>query len=65
MRQCKQRVTAVCVCVRMFYHEEDLLQPLDAVFVPGRADVDAARLTAHQVLRQQHDETLRKRENNV
>ena len=45
----------------MFYHEEDLLQPLDAVFVPGRADVDAARLTANQMLRQQHDETLRER----
>ncbi len=48
----------VCVCV-LLYHEEDLLQPLDAVFVPGRADVDAARLTANQMLRQQHDETLR------
>lgn len=39
-------------------HEEDLLQPLDAVFVPGRADVHAACLTANQMLRQQHDETL-------
>lgn len=50
------------MCVRVFcafYHEEDLLQPLDAVFVPGRADVNAARFTANQVLRQQHDETLR------
>lgn len=48
--------TSVCVCVS--YHEEDLLQPLDAVFIPGRADVHAARLAAHQVLCQQHDETL-------
>lgn len=43
----------------MFYHEENLLQPLDAVFVPGCADVHAARLTANQVLCQQHDEALR------
>lgn len=49
---------SVCVCVRMSYHEKDLLQPLDAVFVPRRADVDAARLTANQMLRQQHNETL-------
>lgn len=51
----------MCVCesVLCFYHEEDLLQPLDAVFVPGRADVNAARFTANQVLRQQHDEPLR------
>lgn len=48
------RGTGVC-----FYHEEDLLQPLDAVLVPGRADVHAARLAADQMLRQQHDETLR------
>ena len=49
----------MCVCVRGLYHEEDLLQPLDTVFVPGRADVDAAGLAANQMLRQQHDETLR------
>ena len=46
------------MCVCDVYHEEDLLQPLDAVFVPRRADVDAARLTANQMLRQQHDEAL-------
>lgn len=44
------------------YHEEDLLQSLDAVFVPGRADVHAAGLTTDQMLRQQHDETLREDE---
>lgn len=49
----------MCESVLCFYHEKDLLQPLDAVFVPGRADVNAARFTANQVLRQQHDETLR------
>lgn len=43
----------------IFYHEEDLLQSLDTVFVPGCADVNAAGLTTDQVLRQQHDETLR------
>lgn len=32
------------------YHEEDLLQPLDAVLVPGGVDVYAARFTANQVL---------------
>lgn len=42
------------------YHEEDLLQPLNAVLVPGRADVHADGLAAHQVLRQQHDEALRR-----
>lgn len=49
----------VCVCVRESrYHEEDLLEPLDAVFVPRRADVHTARLTANQMFRQQHDEAL-------
>lgn len=48
----------MCVCVCVSYHEEDLLQPLDAVLVPGRADVHAAGLAAHQVFRQQHDEAL-------
>lgn len=42
----------------MFYHEEDLLQPLNAVFIPRRADVHAARLTANKMFCQQHDETL-------
>lgn len=41
------------------YHEEDLLQPLNAVLIPGCADVDAARLAANKMLRQQHDEALR------
>lgn len=43
------------------YHEEDLLQPLDAVFIPAGVDVHGACLAAHQVLRQHHDETLRER----
>lgn len=58
-RMCNEGV-CVCVCVNR-YHEEDLLEPLDAVFVPGRADVHAARLTANQMFRQQHDEALRRR----
>lgn len=53
--------SSIAVCATS-YHEEDLLQPLDAVLVPGRADVDAARLTADQMLRQQHDEALREGE---
>lgn len=44
------------------YHEEDLLQPLDTVLVPAGVDVNAACLTAYQVLCQHHDETLRWRE---
>lgn len=51
--------------VRHVYHEEDLLQPLDAVFVPRRADVNAARLTADQMLRQQHDEPLREQKQDL
>lgn len=52
--------TCVCVCVcGDWYHEEDLLEPLDAVFIPRRADVHTARLTANQMFRQQHDEALR------
>lgn len=53
----RQQCEDVCVCVSR-YHEEDLLEPLDAVFVPGRADVHAARLAANQMFRQQHDEAL-------
>lgn len=52
----------VCACV---YHEEDLLEPLDAVFVPWRADVHTARLAANQMFRQQHDEALWRRTNTL
>lgn len=41
---------SLCVSVHVSYHEEDLLQPLDAVLVPRRADLHAARLTANQML---------------
>lgn len=43
------------------YHEEDLLQPLNAVLIPAGVDVHAACLTADQVLSQHHDEPLREK----
>lgn len=43
----------------MFYHEEDLLQSIHTILIPGCAYIYAARLTANQMLRQQHNEALK------